>query len=79
LRRNLGTSNKGFNFDEFKSGGQHGKHAVATWNLEIISSIACGQKKTKETCVEMAYCRASQMPPDFQPTIQQVKDTDEVP
>ncbi|PNF29739.1 hypothetical protein B7P43_G11203 [Cryptotermes secundus] len=26
------------NFDEFKSGGLHEKHAVATWNLGTISA-----------------------------------------
>jgi hypothetical protein len=28
------------NFDEFKSGGLHEKHAVATWNLGTISAFA---------------------------------------
>jgi hypothetical protein len=28
------------NFDEFKSGGLHENHAVATWNLGIISEFA---------------------------------------
>jgi hypothetical protein len=27
------------NFDEFKSGGLHEKHAVATWNLGTISAL----------------------------------------
>jgi hypothetical protein len=27
-------------FDKFKSGGPHEKHAVATWNLGIISAYA---------------------------------------
>jgi hypothetical protein len=27
---------EGFNFGEFKSGGLHEKHAVATWDLERI-------------------------------------------
>jgi hypothetical protein len=28
------------NFDEFKSGGLHEKHAVATWNMGTISAFA---------------------------------------
>jgi hypothetical protein len=28
------------NFDKFKSGGLHEKHAVATWNLGTISAFA---------------------------------------
>jgi hypothetical protein len=28
------------NFDKFKSGGLHEKHAVETWNLETISAFA---------------------------------------
>jgi hypothetical protein len=28
------------NFDKFKSGGLHEKHAVATWNLGTISALA---------------------------------------
>jgi hypothetical protein len=28
---------QGSNFEEFKSGGQHEKHAVTTWNLRTIS------------------------------------------
>jgi hypothetical protein len=28
------------NFDEFKSGGLHEKHAVTTWNLGTISAFA---------------------------------------
>jgi hypothetical protein len=28
------------NFDEFKSGRLHEKHAVATWNLGTISALA---------------------------------------
>jgi hypothetical protein len=31
---------QGSNSDEFKSGGLYEKHAVATWNLEIISVFA---------------------------------------
>jgi hypothetical protein len=31
---------EGFNFDEFKSGGLHEKHAVATGNLGTISAFA---------------------------------------
>jgi hypothetical protein len=31
---------KGFNFNEFMSGGLHKKHAVATWNLGTISAFA---------------------------------------
>jgi hypothetical protein len=30
----------GFNFGEFKSGGLHEKHAVATWDLGTISTFA---------------------------------------
>jgi hypothetical protein len=37
------------NFDAFKSGGLHEKHAVATWNLGTISEFASRQKKTKNT------------------------------
>jgi hypothetical protein len=37
------------NFDEFKSGGLHEKHAVATWNLGTISAFACRQRKTPES------------------------------
>jgi hypothetical protein len=33
-------SNAELNFGEFKSGELHGKHAVATWNLRIISAFA---------------------------------------
>jgi hypothetical protein len=29
-----------FDFDKFKSGGLHEKHAVATWNLGTISAFA---------------------------------------
>jgi hypothetical protein len=29
-----------FSFDKFKSGGLHEKHAVAIWNMEIISASA---------------------------------------
>jgi hypothetical protein len=28
------------NFDEFKSGGLHERHAVAAWNLGTISAFA---------------------------------------
>jgi hypothetical protein len=28
------------NFDKFKSGGLHERHAVATWNLGTISAFA---------------------------------------
>jgi hypothetical protein len=31
---------KELNFDEFKSGELHEKHAVATWNLGTISAFA---------------------------------------
>jgi hypothetical protein len=41
-------------FDEFKSGGQREKHAVASWNLGTISAFAGRQKKTKEPCYELA-------------------------
>jgi hypothetical protein len=30
---------KGVNFDEFKSGGMHKKHVVATWNEGTISAF----------------------------------------
>jgi hypothetical protein len=30
----------GLNFDEFKLRGLHEKHAVAAWNLGIISALA---------------------------------------
>jgi hypothetical protein len=33
-------STTGGNFDEFKMGGLHEKHAVATWNLGTISAFA---------------------------------------
>jgi hypothetical protein len=35
-----GFSSKGANFDKFKSGGLHEKHAVATRNLGTISAFA---------------------------------------
>jgi hypothetical protein len=47
------------NFDEFKSGGLHEKHAVATWNL------LNDKRKTKETCVEMAGRRTFRIHTDF--------------
>jgi hypothetical protein len=44
-------------FDWFESGRLHEKHAVPTWNLRTISVFAWRQRKTKKTCVEMAYRR----------------------
>jgi hypothetical protein len=35
-----GLQRKGFNFDEFKLGRLHEKHAVATWNLGTTSAVA---------------------------------------
>jgi hypothetical protein len=35
----LALTAKGVNFDEFKPGGLHEKHAVATWNLRTISTF----------------------------------------
>jgi hypothetical protein len=43
-----------FNFDEFKSGGLHEKHALATWNLGTIPAFAWRNRKIKKSCVEMA-------------------------
>jgi hypothetical protein len=31
---------EGRNFDEFKSGGLHEKHALASWNLGILATFA---------------------------------------
>jgi hypothetical protein len=31
---------EGFNSDEFKSGGLHETHTIATWNLGTISAFA---------------------------------------
>jgi hypothetical protein len=31
-------------FDDFKSGGLHEKHAVATWNLGTISRATLGAR-----------------------------------
>jgi hypothetical protein len=45
---------KGFNFDEFSSGGPYEKHAVAAWNLGTISEFVWRQRKTTKTCVQMA-------------------------
>jgi hypothetical protein len=36
------------NFDEFKSGGLHEKHAVATWNLGTISAFAYKREENQE-------------------------------
>jgi hypothetical protein len=36
----LHSKGEGGNSDEFKSGGLHEKHAVATWNLGTISAFA---------------------------------------
>jgi hypothetical protein len=36
------------NFDEFKSGGLHEKHAVATWNLGTISAFAYKTEENQE-------------------------------
>jgi hypothetical protein len=36
------------NFDEFKSGGLHEKHAVATWNLGTISALAYKTEEYQE-------------------------------
>jgi hypothetical protein len=38
-----------------KLGGLHEKHAVATWNLGTISAFTLRRRKTKKTCVEMAF------------------------
>jgi hypothetical protein len=35
----------------------HEKHAVTTWNLEIMSAFGLIQRKTKKINVEMAGCR----------------------
>jgi hypothetical protein len=53
------------NFDEFKSGGLHGKRAVTTLKLGTISAFASGQKKTKKTCIELAGRRTFRMHTDF--------------
>jgi hypothetical protein len=37
---NLAEITKGGNFEEFKSGQQHEKHTVATWNLGTIAIFA---------------------------------------
>jgi hypothetical protein len=34
-----GLQSKRFNFDEFKPGGLHEKHAVATWKVGTISAF----------------------------------------
>ena len=40
---------------EFKSGGLHEKHAVATWNLvEPSQHLLIGTVKPRKTCVEVA-------------------------
>jgi hypothetical protein len=36
----IGLHSNRVNFDQFKSGGLHEKHAVATWNLGTISAFA---------------------------------------
>jgi hypothetical protein len=36
------------NFGEFKSGGLHEKHAVATWNLGTISAFAYKTEENQE-------------------------------
>jgi hypothetical protein len=36
------------NFEEFKSGGLHEKHAIATWNLETISAFAYKTEENQE-------------------------------
>jgi hypothetical protein len=61
----LALTSTGLNFDEFKSGVLHEKHAVATWNLGTISAFAQRQKKTKKTWVEMAGRRTFRMHSDF--------------
>jgi hypothetical protein len=40
---------KKLNFDDFKSGGLHEKHTVATWNLGTISAFHWRQRETKKT------------------------------
>jgi hypothetical protein len=56
---------EGFDSDEFKSGGLHEKHAVATENLGNISAVAWRQRKTKKPCVEMASHRTFLKHTDF--------------
>jgi hypothetical protein len=38
----------GPNFDEFKSGGLHEKHAVATWNVGTISVLIKDRGKPRK-------------------------------
>jgi hypothetical protein len=53
------------NLDEFKKGGLHEKHAVATWNLGTISAFAWRQRKTQKPCVKTAGRRSFQIRTDF--------------
>jgi hypothetical protein len=42
------------NYDEFKMGGLHQKHILATWKLRTISEFVLRQEETKETCIDVA-------------------------
>jgi hypothetical protein len=55
----------GFDFDEFKLGGLHAKHAIAAGNLGTTSTLAWRQRKTKKTGVEMAGRRTSPLHTDI--------------
>jgi hypothetical protein len=50
-----------YNFDEFKSGVLHEKHAVVTWNLGTISAFVC---KTEENQENLCRDDRSQNLPD---------------
>jgi hypothetical protein len=61
----LSLTAKELNFDEFKSGGLHEKHAVATGNLGTVSAFAWRQSRIKNTSVQMAGRRNYRMPTKF--------------
>jgi len=46
----VGVLSKGIDFDEFKSGGLRGNHAVAIWNFETV--LGCDLRQRKITSKE---------------------------
>jgi len=43
-----GVLSKGIDFDEFKSGGLRGNHAVAIWDFETVWDMIQGRGKSRQ-------------------------------